>query len=190
MREISDDAKRNRTSWTKVNAEFTDREASSAWAATEMTWGVFGVPEATINTLGDVNGLDVIELGCGSAYVSAWLAKRGARPVGVDVTPAQLATARRCQIEFGMEFRLIEASAEDVPLPSESFDLAISEFGARIWCDPHAWLPEAHRLLHIVDLVELYPSRHAAEHSYYVTASLEWAHKWPYEEIWVVAKSP
>jgi SAM-dependent methyltransferase len=254
MREISDDAKRNRTSWTKVNAEFTDREASIAWAATEMTWGVFGVPEATINTVGDVNGLDVIELGCGGAYVSAWLARRGARPVGIDVTPAQLATARRCQIEFGIEFPLIEASAEHVPLPSESFDLAISEFGASIWCDPHVWIPEAHRLLRargrlwflrnstlsilcstdegsasvtlqrpqrglgrlewpgevgvewqlphgelirllrqtgfdIVDLVELYPPSHAVEHAYYVTASLEWARKWPCEEIWVVAKS-
>jgi hypothetical protein len=37
MREISDDAKRNRASWTKVNAEFTDQQASTAWAATEMT---------------------------------------------------------------------------------------------------------------------------------------------------------
>lgn len=31
--------------------------------------------------------------------------------------------------------------------PSESFDLAISEFGASIWCDPYVWIPEAHRLL-------------------------------------------
>ena len=34
-----------------------------------------------------------------------------------------------------------------MPLPSESFDLAVSEYGASIWCDPHRWLPEAHRLL-------------------------------------------
>ena len=38
-----------------------------------------------------------VELGCGTAYVSAWLARRGARPVGVDVTPAQLDTARAMQ---------------------------------------------------------------------------------------------
>ena len=44
-------------------------------------------------------------------------------------------------------FPLVEASAEDVPLASESFDLAISEYGASIWCDPHRWLPEAYRLL-------------------------------------------
>ena len=102
MSEISDDAKRNRAGWTKANAEFTDLQASTAWAAAEMTWGVFGVPEASVNTLGDVKGLDVVELGCGSAYVSAWLARRGARPMGIDVTPAQLATARRCQKEFGI----------------------------------------------------------------------------------------
>ena len=145
--EISDDAKRNREDWTKANAEHTDGAASRAWAETEITWGVFNVPEAELGTLGDVDGLDVVELGCGTAYVSAWLARRGARPVGVDVTPAQLATARRCQAEFGIEFPLVEASAEDVPLPDASFDLAVSEYGASIWCDPHLWLPEAHRLL-------------------------------------------
>ncbi len=147
MTEISDDARRNRESWTNANAEYTDAKASSAWASEEITWGVFGVPEEPLGTLGPVEGLDVVELGCGTAYVSAWLARRGARPVGVDVTPAQLATARRCQIEFGIEFPLVEASAEDVPLPSGSFDLAVSEYGASIWCDPHRWIPEAHRLL-------------------------------------------
>ncbi len=60
----------------------------------------------------------------------------GARPVGVDVTPAQLATARRCQEQFGLTFPLVEASAEDVPLPDNSFDVAVSEYGASIWCDP------------------------------------------------------
>ena len=147
MTEISDDAKRNREDWTSANAEYTDARASHTWAAAEITWGVFGVPEASLGTLGDVDGLDVVELGCGTAYVSAWLARRGARPVGVDVTPAQLATARRCQGEFGLDFPLVEASAEDVPLPSGSFDLAVSEYGASIWCDPHLWIPEAHRLL-------------------------------------------
>jgi SAM-dependent methyltransferase len=147
MTGISDDARRNRAGWTKANAEYTDRRAGHAWAATQITWGVFGVPEASLDTLGDVDGLDVVELGCGTAYVSAWLARRGARPVGVDVTPAQLATARRCQSEFGIHFPLVEASAENVPLPAATFDLAVSEYGASIWCDPHLWIPEAHRLL-------------------------------------------
>lgn len=133
--------------WTKTNAEHTGPRAREAWAKDELDWGVFGIPERDVNALGDVAGLDVVELGCGTAYLSAWLAKRGARPVGVDPTPAQLATAREMQQEFDLEFPLVEAVAEDVPLPDASFDLAVSEYGASIWADPKRWIAEAARLL-------------------------------------------
>src|SRR5205085_8109779 len=91
--------------------------------------------------------LDVVELGCGTAYRSAWLAKQGARPVGVDATPAQLETARRLQRETGIEFPLVEADAAETGLPGESADLVVSEYGASIWVDPYRWIPEAARLL-------------------------------------------
>ena len=97
--------------------------------------------------LGDVDGLDVVELGCGTAYFSAWLARRGARPVGVDVTPAQLETARRLHGRDGIEFPLVEADAAATGLPDASFDLVLSEYGASIWVDPYRWIPEAARLL-------------------------------------------
>jgi ubiquinone/menaquinone biosynthesis C-methylase UbiE len=138
---------RNREIWTRANEQYTDRSARAAWAQDEITWGMFSVPESQLEVLGDVSGLDVVELGCGTAYVSAWLTRRGARVVGVDVTPAQLETARRMQAELGLEFPLVEASAEAVPLPDASFDLVVSEYGASIWCDPAAWVPEAARLL-------------------------------------------
>jgi len=137
----------NRANWTTSNAQYTDAQADRAWHTDQFTWGMFGKPESEVSVLGDVAGLDVIELGCGTAYVSAWLARQGARPVGVDITPAQLDTARRLQAETGIEFPLIEANAEAVPLPDASFDLAVSEYGASIWCDPDKWIPEAHRLL-------------------------------------------
>lgn len=137
----------NRELWTRINAEFTARHARAVWAKDKIRWGVFSVPESEIGVLGDVDGLDVVELGCGTAYFSGWLARRGARPIGVDVTPAQLETARRFQAEVGIEFPLIEAPAEAVPLPDESFDLALSEYGASVWCDPYLWIPEAFRLL-------------------------------------------
>ena len=121
--------------------------AERAWAAEEITWGLFEVPEGELQVLGDVAGLDVVELGCGTAYLSAWLARRGARPVGVDLTPAQLESARRCQRRFELSFPLVEADAEDVPLPGGGFDLAVSEYGASVWCDPARWVPEAARLL-------------------------------------------
>jgi SAM-dependent methyltransferase len=143
----SSDAARNREVWTKSNAEYTDRQAAERWAKTEIDWGMWDVPEAEVQALGDVAGLDVVELGCGTAYVSAWLARRGARPVGVDVTPAQLETARRCQREFGLEFPLVEADAAETGLPDASVDLVVSEYGASIWVDPYRWIPEAARLL-------------------------------------------
>jgi SAM-dependent methyltransferase len=143
----SDYVAENRGIWTQSNSEYTDAQADRAWREEGITWGMFGVPESDVGLLGDVAGLDIVDLGCGTGYFSAWFARRGARPVGVDVTLAQLATARRMQVETGLEFPLIEASAEDVPLPDASFDLAFSEYGASIWCDPHKWLPEAFRLL-------------------------------------------
>jgi SAM-dependent methyltransferase len=137
----------NIANWTRANVEYTDAAAARAWARDEITWGMFETPESQLNVMGDVSGLDVVELGCGTAYFSAWLARRGARVVGVDPTPAQLETARRLQRETGTEFSLIEAIGEDVPLPDSSLDLVLSEYGASIWADPYAWIPEAARLL-------------------------------------------
>ena len=139
------DALRNRDAWTKGNAEYTDARADIAWVKDEIDWGIWDHPESDIDALGDVDGLDVVELGCGTAYFSAWLAKRGARPVGVDITPVQLETARRLQ-----------------RLHTNSFELE--------------------------RLVELYPEEDAAEHPYYSALSLEWAKKWPAEEIWMAHK--
>jgi SAM-dependent methyltransferase len=138
----------NRGVWTRSNERWGDGKALASWEASEITWGTWGVPESQLRALpGDLAGLDVVELGCGVAYFSAWLARRGAHPVGVDPTPAQLETARRCQRETGLEFPLVEAYGEEVPLPDAAFDLALSEYGASIWADPQRWIPEAARLL-------------------------------------------
>lgn len=155
--ELPDYAQRNRTAWDEWAAEYATW-APRAWTADVFKWGQFGVPDAELGALpATIEGLDVIELGCGTAYISAWLARNGARPVGVDNSPAQLETARRLQEEFGPKFPLHLGSAESVPFPDESFDLAISEYGASIWCDPYRWIPEAARVLrpggHLVFLV-------------------------------------
>jgi len=136
----------NRATWTKTNAEYTDAQAERAWTR-ELTWGMWNARESDLRALPDVDGKDVIELGCGTAYIAAQIARLGANLVGVDITPAQLDTARRMQKQFALEFPLIEANAEDVPLRDDSFDVAVSEYGASIWCDPYKWIPEAARLL-------------------------------------------
>jgi SAM-dependent methyltransferase len=144
---VNGDTARNVEAWTRSNAEYTDAKAGEAWAREEIDWGIWHVPESDLRVLPPLAGLDVVELGCGTAYLSAWLARRGAHVVGVDPTPAQLETARRLQRDTGISFPLVEAGAEDVPLPDSSFDLAVSEYGASIWADPYRWVPEAARLL-------------------------------------------
>ena len=145
---LPDYALKARAHWTKANAEFTAPTARERWSRDEIAWGVWKNPESEVRILPDLHGLDVIELGCGTAYFGAWLKKHGARRVvGVDITPAQLDTARAMNAEFGLGLEFIEANAETVPLPDASFDLAFSEYGASIWCDQYRWIPEAARLL-------------------------------------------
>jgi SAM-dependent methyltransferase len=138
----------NRDAWTQANAEYTDARARDAWAQEEITWGKWQLPESEVRMLPPLAGKDVVELGCGTAYFGAWLKKHGAaRVVGVDVTPAQLETARRMNDEFELGLDFLEENAERTSLPDASFDLVFSEYGASIWCDPALWIPEAARLL-------------------------------------------
>ncbi|MFL5822184.1 MAG: class I SAM-dependent methyltransferase [Solirubrobacteraceae bacterium] len=147
MGKLPEHVRRNRAQWDIWAAEY-EADGRRNWARDEPAWGIWAIPESQVSLLpDDVAGLDAIELGCGTGYVSAWLARRGARPVGIDNSQAQLATARELQRTFSLEFPLLHGNAEEVPYPDQSFDLAISEYGASIWCDPYRWIPEAARLL-------------------------------------------
>jgi SAM-dependent methyltransferase len=242
---------RNREAWDGWADEYA-AAGERAWRS-EPDWGIWSIPDAEASILPDVSGLDVIELGCGTAYISSWLARRGARVTGIDNSARQLDTARRLQEEHDLHFPLIHGDAEHVPLPTSSFDLAISEYGASIWCDPYRWIPEAARLLRprglliflvngsllmlcvpddenlpaepqllrdyfgmhrfewpddksvefhlgygdwirllrstgfeIENLVELRPGPEATTTYPFVT--LDWARRWPSEEVWVARK--
>jgi SAM-dependent methyltransferase len=146
---LRDHERRNEAFWDGWAHWYAEAGATN-WASDDPTWGIWHIREAEIGSLaqvGDVSGMDVVELGCGTAYWSAWLARRGARPVGIDLSEEQLATARKLQAEHGLEFPLIHASGEDVPLPDQSFDFAFSEYGAALWAEPERWIAEAARLL-------------------------------------------
>jgi SAM-dependent methyltransferase len=143
---VSDHVLSNRSRWDADAPNWVEAGRTN-WTQEEPHWGIWQVPEEELQVLPDVEGLDVVELGCGTGYVSSWLARRGARVVGLDNSREQLATARRFQHEFGLDFPLVHANAEAVPLAAERFDLAISEYGACLWCDPYRWVPEAARIL-------------------------------------------
>jgi SAM-dependent methyltransferase len=247
-----DSIARNRAAWGRFAPDYVSPGRRN-WAQQEPSWGIWGIPQRDAPILPDVEGRDTLELGCGTGYVSAWLARRGARPVGVDPTRAQLDQARRFQEEFGLRFPLVQAAGEAVPLQDASFDLVISEYGASIWADPYLWVPEAARLLRaggelvflvngtllmlcvpdeegvpaeaclrrdyfgmhrfewpddesvefhlgygdwirllrvngceVIDLVELRPAEDATTSYDFVT--LEWARRWPSEEVWRARK--
>ena len=106
---------RNRVAWDRLAADYAGPGLRN-WAAAEPSWGIWNVPEEQVGILPpDLDGADSIELGCGTGYVSAWLARRGTRPVGLDNSAKQLATARALQDRFGLHFPLIHASAEQIP---------------------------------------------------------------------------
>jgi len=137
----------NREAWDRYAADYSDG-GRRGWAQIEPTWGIWNVPESEVELLpNDLQNRDAIELGCGTAYVAAWLARRGARVVGIDNSPNQLANARRYQAEFGLDFPLLLGNAETLPFEDSTFDLAISEYGACLWADPYRWVPEAARVL-------------------------------------------
>jgi SAM-dependent methyltransferase/L-amino acid N-acyltransferase YncA len=137
----------NRETWDEQTSIYA-AAGREAWTG-EPRWGVFGIPDDRVRILpDDLTGAAVVELGCGTGYVSAWCLRRGAvRAIGIDNSPAQLATAAGLAGEHRLPLHLVLGNAEEVPLAGASFDLAISEYGAAIWCDPYRWIPEAARLL-------------------------------------------
>jgi SAM-dependent methyltransferase len=137
----------NVDAWQDKAADYVAR-AEEAWASDHPFWGIWKVPESRARLLPeDMSGMAAIELGCGTAYVSAWMRRRGAEVFAIDPTPGQLDTARRLRKTHSLDFCIEQGFAESVPQPDEQFDFAISEYGAALWADPYQWIPEAARLL-------------------------------------------
>ncbi|WP_372573176.1 class I SAM-dependent methyltransferase [Ruegeria jejuensis] len=141
--------------YVSVNRDVWDADAANwvavgerLWRAETPEWGNWGNADDSLQLLpSDLTNKDAIELGCGTAYVSGWMARRGARVTAIDVSPLQLATAARLAKEHAVKITFIEGNAEETCQADASFDFAISEYGAAIWCAPDKWLREAWRLL-------------------------------------------
>jgi SAM-dependent methyltransferase len=142
----SEQALTNRAYWDRTSDDYQQRHREFI-GRPEPRWGIWQIPEADLNVLGEVAGKDVLELGCGAAQWSILLAKQGARPVGLDNSERQLEHARERLAEAGVDFPLVHASAEEVPLPDESFDIVFCDHGAFTFADPSKLVPEAARLL-------------------------------------------
>lgn len=137
----------NRRYWDAMAQEWVEA-GERAWGMETPIWGCWGLPESELGLLpSDMSGMSAIELGCGTAYVSSWMIRRGAVAVGIDNSERQLATAKRLADEHEVSLTLHHGNAESLTYPDQYFDFAISEYGAAIWCDPKLWIPEAWRVL-------------------------------------------
>ncbi|GAB3399909.1 class I SAM-dependent methyltransferase [Flindersiella endophytica] len=144
---ISEHAARNQADWDARSDGYQAAHGPQLAVHNGLAWGVWQIPETELDVLGDVRGLDVLEFGCGAAQWSIGLAGKGARVTGLDLSERQLAHARNAMTAAGLDFPLVHASAEDVPLPDESFDVVFCDHGALSFTDPYRSIPEATRLL-------------------------------------------
>src|SRR5581483_937555 len=144
---LSAHAHKNRAMWEASSDSYEQAHAADLSGEHALAWGLWRISEANLSLLGEIAGKDVLELGCGAARWSIALAARGARPVGLDVSPRQLQHARRLMAEARVDFPLIQASAEDVLLPDRGFDIVFCDWGAMTFCDPYRTVPEVSRLL-------------------------------------------
>ncbi|MEC3974152.1 class I SAM-dependent methyltransferase [Amycolatopsis sp. H20-H5] len=114
----------------------------------DFVWCPEGLREADVALLGDVRGQRVLEVGCGQAACSRWLAGQGAHPVATDLSAGMLRHAAAGNERTGQAVPLVQANAERLPLASGSFDAACSAFGAIPFvASVDAVFAEVHRVL-------------------------------------------
>lgn len=138
---------RNRASWDASAEDYQATHGAALRQDGGLAWGVWRIPETTLRVLPPVDGLDVLELGCGAAQWSIGLARLGARAVGLDLSGRQLEHAQAAAAEAGLEVPLVQADAEDVPFAAASFDLVLCDHGAMSFTDPSRSVPEVSRVL-------------------------------------------
>jgi SAM-dependent methyltransferase len=144
---LPEHARRNRIWWDADSERYQAIQGQQLRDAGGAAWGVWQIPEAELRILGDVADRTTVELGCGAAQWSIALAQAGADAIGIDLSEAQLRAAWAAAQAAGVAIRLIHASAESLPLPDASADVAFCDWGASRFADPDAWIPEAARIL-------------------------------------------
>jgi ubiquinone/menaquinone biosynthesis C-methylase UbiE len=83
-----------------------------------------------LDALGPVEGLDVLELGCGEGDLSVELLRRGARVSALDISPASVELTRKRAARFseGSELHTVVAPVEDTGLEDEAFDRIVGKW--------------------------------------------------------------
>ena len=116
--------------WWDVDADAYQAAHGEFLGDADFVWCPERLREADAHLLGTVGGKRVLEVGCGAAMCSRWLATQGARPVALDLSGQMLRHAREAALRTGIEVALVHADAQRLPFATGSFDIAFTAFGA------------------------------------------------------------
>ena len=131
-----------RQHWDSRAAEF-DKEASHGLLndTQSRAW------HELISRIAGTAALDVLDVGCGTGFLSLLLAELGHRVTGIDVAGAMLAMAHRKAAERGLTVDFRHADAEAPDLPAGSFDLVVERHVLWTLPDPALALDNWRQLL-------------------------------------------
>jgi SAM-dependent methyltransferase len=116
--------------WWDLNADDYYAEHGTTLGDADLLWCPEGLREAEAGLLGDVQGLDVLEVGCGAGQAGRWLVAQGARVTAFDVSYGQLVRGRELDRRTGLVLPTVQADAQALPFRQGAFDLVVSAFGA------------------------------------------------------------
>ena len=108
------------------------------------------LPEHELTAAGDVRGLRLCHLQCGSGEETLSWANAGAEVTGVDISPRQIDMANRKAEAAGIaaEFLAADVSSRPEALDPESFDIVYTGGGALVWIpDLDNWAESVCQLL-------------------------------------------
>lgn len=118
---------------TVDDREAREREFHDEWARglavddvlVDVSWEAATSPEHRWikGQLGDIEGQQVLDLGCGAGEAAVWFAKQGAEVVAVDLSPAFIELVDRVARHHGVSVETKVADVQSLELPSGSFDI-------------------------------------------------------------------
>lgn len=134
--------------WWDAEADEYHREHGAFLGTADFVWCPERLREEDARLLGPVRGRRILEVGCGAAMCSRWLAAQGAGPIACDLSAGMLRHARAGAAASGIEVPLVQADAQRLPFRDASFDIAFTAFGAVAFvADSAAIMHEAARVL-------------------------------------------
>ena len=126
-----------------------DYQTLSEISTQDIHYSPFGPGEKQLGLIGDIQGKDFIELGCGAGQNSLAVASQGGNKVlGVDISGRQLKAAAHLADKTNQDIGLIQADVQNLDfIKSESFDVVMSMFALEFVSDLNRFFENCHRLL-------------------------------------------